>query len=92
MCSTVSGLSEQHLLVSDVNVVVCSHGHSDHVGNIGLFPHALLIVGHDICTGDTYLENGLCEVQTIVYYLVCADCGHCVISLRCYMASKRSLL
>jgi len=67
----VLALNDQGLSCSDITHVVCSHGHSDHVGNLNLFPDALLIVGFDICHGDTYFENGLAKVLTV----------HCSISI-----------
>ncbi|XP_066917245.1 metallo-beta-lactamase domain-containing protein 1-like [Clytia hemisphaerica] len=39
---------------SDIDVVVGTHGHSDHVGNLNLFPTAKHIVGHDISIGDQF--------------------------------------
>ncbi|KAG8147358.1 hypothetical protein E2320_000106, partial [Naja naja] len=44
----------------DVAHVVCTHGHSDHAGNLNLFPRAELIVGTDVCQpGGRYLPTGL---------------------------------
>ena len=59
----VPALNDRGLSCSDITHVVCSHGHSDHVGNLNLFPEALLIVSFDICHGDTYFENGLAKVS-----------------------------
>jgi len=53
---------DQGLNVTDVHVVVGTHGHSDHIGNIGLFPSSLIIVSCDICRGDIYYENDLLKV------------------------------
>ncbi len=39
---------------TDIAFVVCTHGHSDHVGNNNLFPDATFIVSSDICRGDSY--------------------------------------
>jgi glyoxylase-like metal-dependent hydrolase (beta-lactamase superfamily II) len=33
-------LAEQGLTPRQIDFVVCTHGHSDHVGNINLFPSA----------------------------------------------------
>jgi len=43
--------------LSDITHVVCSHGHSDHTGNLGLFPDAVLIVQYDISLGDAYYAD-----------------------------------
>ncbi|CAJ1086485.1 Transmembrane 4 L6 family member 5%2C partial [Xyrichtys novacula] len=47
----------------DVDMVVGTHGHSDHVGNLSLFAHAELIVGFDHSEGDRYRPNKLSEGQ-----------------------------
>ncbi|CAL9694435.1 unnamed protein product [Knipowitschia caucasica] len=52
-------LQERGLVPGDVSVVVGTHGHSDHVGNLGLFPGARIIVGYDVSTGDLYEQTGL---------------------------------
>lgn len=57
----LQSLAERGLTAGDVHVVVGTHGHSDHVGNLGLFPHALLVVGFDVCRGDTYTDSGLAQ-------------------------------
>ncbi|VDO06354.1 unnamed protein product [Rodentolepis nana] len=41
-------LAEHHLNFQDINYVICSHGHVDHVGNLHDFLHATIIVGTDI--------------------------------------------
>ena len=53
----VRGLEAEGMTPADVDHVVCTHGHSDHVGNVGLFPHATLIVSHDVSSGDLYREH-----------------------------------
>jgi glyoxylase-like metal-dependent hydrolase (beta-lactamase superfamily II) len=53
----ISALAAEGLSPADVDHVICTHGHSDHVGNIGLFPHATLIVSHDISNGDLYTSH-----------------------------------
>lgn len=50
----IDALSREGLRPGDVDYVVCTHGHSDHVGNNNLFPGATFIVSHDICKGDIY--------------------------------------
>ncbi|KAK7909393.1 hypothetical protein WMY93_014077 [Mugilogobius chulae] len=56
-------LEERGLSAGDVHVVVGTHGHSDHVGNLSLFPGALLIVGYDVCRGDAYVDSPLARGQ-----------------------------
>lgn len=56
----LAGLAEQGVSPGDVRHVVCTHGHSDHVGNLNLFPRAELIVGTDLSRPDgRYLPTGL---------------------------------
>lgn len=57
-------LEKRGLKAGDINVVVGTHGHSDHVGNLGLFPDAMMVVGCDISQGDLYLPNKLAEGQS----------------------------
>lgn len=45
----------------DIDFVVGTHGHSDHVGNLSLFNAATIISGYDVSEGDTYLPNRLAE-------------------------------
>lgn len=56
-------LKDRGLEPEDVHWVVCTHGHSDHVGNLSLFPTAVIVVGFDISEGDTYRPNKLAEGQ-----------------------------
>ncbi|XP_041723923.1 metallo-beta-lactamase domain-containing protein 1 [Coregonus clupeaformis] len=59
----VKRLKDKRLDPGDVSLVVGTHGHSDHVGNLGLFPGATIVVGCDISEGDRYLPNQLAEGQ-----------------------------
>lgn len=52
-------LAVEGLTVDEISVVVGTHGHSDHIGNLSLFPDSLIIVGFDISKGDLYLKNNL---------------------------------
>ncbi|NWX41139.1 MBLC1 protein, partial [Steatornis caripensis] len=53
-------LADRGLSPRDLTHVVCTHGHSDHVGNLNLFPDATLAVGTDVSRGDgRYLRHGL---------------------------------
>ncbi|KFP60134.1 Metallo-beta-lactamase domain-containing protein 1, partial [Cariama cristata] len=62
-------LADQGLSPRDVTHVVCTHGHSDHVGNINLFPTATLLVGLDLSRGDgRYLPHDLGKGQPYVLH------------------------
>ncbi|XP_059164177.1 metallo-beta-lactamase domain-containing protein 1-like [Physella acuta] len=51
----LTGLTSQSLKPDDIHYVICTHGHSDHVGNLSLFPQAVQCVGYDIYKRDQYL-------------------------------------
>lgn len=53
----LQALSVYNVVPKDVTYVVCTHGHSDHVGNLNLFPEATILVSYDICRKDTYLNH-----------------------------------
>ncbi|XP_051017903.1 metallo-beta-lactamase domain-containing protein 1 [Acomys russatus] len=62
----LEALARQSVAPGDVTLVVGTHGHSDHIGNLGLFPRAALFVSHDFCLpGGLYLPHGLCEMQPL---------------------------
>jgi len=50
----LSGLAKHGLKKEDIEYVVCTHGHSDHIGNLNLFTEATQIVGYSVCRGDQY--------------------------------------
>ncbi|NXT26837.1 MBLC1 protein, partial [Syrrhaptes paradoxus] len=55
-------LAEQGVTPGDVTDVICTHGHSDHVGNLNLFPRARVLVGWDLSLGDgLYLPHRLAQ-------------------------------
>jgi glyoxylase-like metal-dependent hydrolase (beta-lactamase superfamily II) len=55
--SLLQALEREGLAPADIDHVVCTHGHSDHVGNLGLFADATLIVSHDVSHGDHYTQH-----------------------------------
>lgn len=59
----LKSLKERGLEPGDINVVVGTHGHSDHIGNLSLFPTALMVVGYDVSEGDTYRPSTLAQGQ-----------------------------
>lgn len=52
-------LAERDVRPADVALVVCTHGHIDHVGNAGLFPEARFILGKDQAVGDQFTNLDL---------------------------------
>uniref|UniRef100_UPI0037E78E6D metallo-beta-lactamase domain-containing protein 1 n=1 Tax=Semicossyphus pulcher TaxID=241346 RepID=UPI0037E78E6D len=67
-------LKDRGLDPGDVGMVVGTHGHSDHIGNLSLFPDAAMIVGYDVSEGDTYRPNKLAEGEKY-----CIDEHVCVV-------------
>lgn len=57
----LDGLKKNELTPEKIEYVVCTHGHSDHVGNLNLFPHSIHIVSFDICVGDQYSSHGFAQ-------------------------------
>jgi glyoxylase-like metal-dependent hydrolase (beta-lactamase superfamily II) len=52
--NVLAGLCHHGVQCSDVDYVVCSHGHSDHTGNNNLFLNAKHIVGFSVSYKDLY--------------------------------------
>lgn len=50
----IEELTESGLSPNDINTVVCTHGHSDHIGCLSLFQNSDMIVGFDVFTKDAY--------------------------------------
>lgn len=59
----ISALEEKGLFANDITHVVCTHGHSDHVGNLNLFVNALHIVGQSVSQKDHYFLHSFEEVS-----------------------------
>ncbi|VDO95420.1 unnamed protein product [Soboliphyme baturini] len=45
-----SELQLHGILPTDINFLVCTHGHLDHIGNLNLFPTAKIILDNDVCS------------------------------------------
>ncbi|XP_061194177.1 metallo-beta-lactamase domain-containing protein 1-like [Saccostrea echinata] len=50
----LDGLQKNGLSPEKINYCVCTHGHSDHVGNLSIFSNAVHILSYDVCVGDQY--------------------------------------
>ncbi|XP_009079594.1 PREDICTED: metallo-beta-lactamase domain-containing protein 1, partial [Acanthisitta chloris] len=62
-------LSNHGVTPENITHVVCTHGHSDHVGNVNLFPEAELLVGFDLSRGDgVYLPQELAHGVPLVLH------------------------
>jgi len=58
----IQELKYHHVNPEDINYVVCSHGHSDHVGNLNLFLHAQQhFVGSSINHKNVYILHDFDE-------------------------------
>lgn len=55
----ISALAQHRLRVEDVQHVVCTHGHVDHVGNLNLFSRATFLAGRDRSIGDCFMPLDL---------------------------------
>jgi glyoxylase-like metal-dependent hydrolase (beta-lactamase superfamily II) len=62
----LSALAEQGLTPDQIDVVICTHGHTDHVGNNNLFPAATFLMGQDRSVGDAFsaldFSGGPCTI------------------------------
>ena len=61
-------MNQHGLKPEQINFVVCSHGHIDHVGNNNLFTNAIHIVCYDVCVGEQYMLHHFDKVEFISYY------------------------
>ena len=50
----LDALGERALQADQVQYVVCTHGHADHVGNNNLFAGATFFIGRDRSVGDVF--------------------------------------
>ncbi|XP_061194176.1 metallo-beta-lactamase domain-containing protein 1-like [Saccostrea echinata] len=50
----LDGLKKNGLSPEKINYCVCTHGHSDRVGNLSIFSNAVHILSYDVCVGDQY--------------------------------------
>uniref|UniRef100_T1JM42 Metallo-beta-lactamase domain-containing protein 1 n=1 Tax=Strigamia maritima TaxID=126957 RepID=T1JM42_STRMM len=50
----IKALQKHELKCEDIAYVVCTHGHTDHIGNLNLFTKATHIIGYSVCHEDQY--------------------------------------
>jgi len=65
----LSALKKEGLRPRDIDYVVCTHGHSDHIGNNNLFPSATFIVSYDVSKKDLYTFHDFRAAS----YRICSD-------------------
>ncbi|KAK7486924.1 hypothetical protein BaRGS_00021895 [Batillaria attramentaria] len=53
----LSGLKKHGVAPEAVHYVICTHGHSDHVGNLNLFQSCVHILSYDVCRRDQYMMH-----------------------------------
>lgn len=77
-------LKSHHVTPKDVDYLVCSHGHADHIGNLNLFLRAYHFVGsclshknvyypHDFEQGPYVLDKGIEVVFTPGHTKTCVS-------------------
>ncbi|KAH7699406.1 Protein C03F11.2, partial [Aphelenchoides avenae] len=61
----LTNLGWKGLTTSDVNVLVVTHGHSDHYGHASAFPNANLVDDYFFTQGSVFSANGLFQVEAM---------------------------
>lgn len=62
----VEALKHRNIECDDIDFVVCSHGHSDHIGCNYLFKKAMHIVGHCISYRDVYFDHDFNKNEYVI--------------------------
>lgn len=52
-----AALAAEGLRPDQIDFVVCTHGHADHIGNNNLFPMATIVVSQHVTKGDLFLVH-----------------------------------
>lgn len=70
--SSFLALAQRNIRPVDIDYVVCTHGHSDHIGNNNLFTSAEHIVGFCVHHGTVFSEknimSGLFSLLNLIRY------------------------
>ena len=74
----VAALAERGLAPEQINYVVCTHGHTDHIGNNNLFPGATFLVAGDRSVADRFtpLDLSRGRLQIALDIEIVATPGH----------------
>jgi glyoxylase-like metal-dependent hydrolase (beta-lactamase superfamily II) len=62
----VAALTGHGLSPEEIDYVVCTHGHIDHVGNNNLFPRATFLAGQDRSVGDQFSSLDLANGPVVI--------------------------
>ncbi|XP_076685731.1 metallo-beta-lactamase domain-containing protein 1 [Andrena cerasifolii] len=65
----IEALSKYNITPADIDCVVCTHSHADHIGNNNLFTNAIHIVGTSVHRGEIFFETNLKDEE----YKVCPE-------------------
>nr|XP_003706977.1 PREDICTED: metallo-beta-lactamase domain-containing protein 1 [Megachile rotundata] len=65
----LQALSQHDMKPDDIDYVVCTHSHADHIGNNNLFLNAEHIVGTCVHRGEMFLDKNLQEEE----YQICPE-------------------
>lgn len=63
----INALNNHNITPDLIDWVVCTHGHSDHIGNNALFLNATHVVGYSISKQDTYIHH---DFETEPEYII----------------------
>lgn len=65
----LEALNRYNTTPADIDYVVCTHSHADHIGNNNLFTNAEHIVGTCVHRGETFYERNLKDDE----YILCPE-------------------
>lgn len=55
----LEALNRENVIPAEIDYVVCTHSHADHIGNNNLFTNAEHIVGFSVQHGDLFYEKNI---------------------------------
>ncbi|KZR60304.1 MBL fold metallo-hydrolase [Pseudobacillus badius] len=70
-----SGLSEIGYTVGDIEQVVLTHHHPDHIGLLDFLPEGIEIIGHRYCSGWLTKDEQLLQKNSVFFRDLFLQCG-----------------